>query len=383
MLLALSRVKQAGQNASDVNEALAELRGSHYLDGLSGRFFIDETGERQATYNVLSIRGSVHGFLQQLPFTCSSGVFTQLSTPTYASENSAMPDVKVPNAPNAAAVSDVTRTSATFSWEIPNLKGADLIKSEIRICSAVVGCLPIEETTSLYLQKQDIDTAFGTGLELGSLSVEVRVVNRGGPSPFSTASSFVLDAFVPCSQIGCLGEYAQCNSDSGECECIYSYLREVQPIRLSRSCELPNWDTCTYGTPCVTSTPYQACDANSGQCKCTGCSYNDQGLNTGVEQGTCELQEVLGAKGANDRESKECILSLASTDDTRKFWAISLWLSAWGVLFSVWVMWEFIVNAQLKYPNTMTQAFIAFAVPDFALSFLNFVVYMVQLVDGN
>jgi len=62
---------------------------------------------------------------------------------------------------------------------------------------------------------------------------------------------------------------------------------------------------------------------------------------------------------------------------------MSLWLSSWGLLCALLVGWEFCFNPQLKYPNTMMQAFMSFAVPDLVLSFMNFVVYTVQLVNAK
>merc|ERR1712178_74690 len=49
----------------------------------------------------------------------------------------------------------------------------------------------------------------------------------------------------------------------------------------------------------------------------------------------------------------------------------------------MWVVWEFIFNTQLRYPNSMMQGFVAFAFPDFCLSFVNFVFYLDGLVDGD
>merc|ERR1711935_844366 len=58
-------------------------------------------------------------------------------------------------------------------------------------------------------------------------------------------------------------------------------------------------------------------------------------------------------------------------------------MGAWGVLASFLMLWEWIFNDQMKPPNSMMQAFVAFVVPDCLLSVMTFAVYMEQLVDGN
>ena len=82
-------------------------------------------------------------------------------------------------------------------------------------------------------------------------------------------------------------------------------------------------------------------------------------------------------------EWRECAPVFANLADQRKFWSISLLLSSIGLLFSSLVIWEFVFNTALQYPNTMMQGFAAFALPDFVLALVNTIVYIESLVNGD
>jgi len=199
----------------------------------------------------------------------------------------------------------------------------------------------------------------------------------GGVSP-AAEISVTASNIESCSITGC-GENAICQPDLDVCECAVSYASPVEPILVTRACK-ELFSPCSTSGGCLGG--YGTCNALTGICNCASGTEIAE-LPPGTAGPAITDAFIAAGGGSSGGSFRTCVLAVASTDDTRKFWTISLWLSAWGLLVSMWVLWEFIYNQQLRHPNTMMQAFIAFAIPDLLLSLMNFVVYMDSLVDGN
>jgi len=243
-----------------------------------------------------------------------------------------------PRTPSAPVFSELSARTVTI--ECPDasetLKKSPLITYELWLQKAG------DEWQKITFSE---NVTFVSNLEMlspaSTYSAKSRVQTSAGFSEYSAVSIFQTPADVclgnaGCCKTDCIGPFATCNTVSGACDCVS-------------------------GTSIAARQTIQT----------------DLPLSE-------ELLEIYVSTGSPARAAYfECLLDIASTDDTRKFWAISLWLSAWGLLASIWVIWEFVFNTQLRHPNMMMQAFIAFAFPDFILALLNFVVYIDALVDGN
>jgi len=192
--------------------------------------------------------------------------------------------------------------------------------------------------------------------------------------------------FKPCNadERSCINSGGECDLGSGRCLCGVGYGTDREYLTTAAdglTCE-------ELFTPCSQQGclgELGTCDERSGICAClkTGTSLSAIQTTSSEDPLVEQLTRVYAAEGVVPDAWRLCVLDIASSDDQRKFWAISLWLSAWGVLSTLWVMWEMLFNTQLKHPNTMMQAFVAFAFPDFALSLINFVFFIDCLVDGD
>ena len=120
------------------------------------------------------------------------------------------------------------------------------------------------------------------------------------------------------------------------------------------------FDSCLTGERCFGA--YAACNAETELCECTAAN----------------TELVLPSSGLYS-EAKYCLPSTASTDDVRVFWSMSAYISAWGVLLSANMIYEFFHNKQLQYPNTVMQSFSSFVVPKFCLSVFNSIFYLFQV----
>lgn len=324
--------------------------------GLSGSFVLDAKGERAGFYAIWDAQES-SSYKKLASWSLVTG-FEFESTATFWGEATSVVDVFPPLTPEAPSVGNTTSTSAILFWQLPPAalrRYAPVLGWEIQLLHGSA------EPTN-YSAGDKLHLAVGSLVQGAIYTARLRFYTRGGLSEFSEAVAFTpLVDVVPCYATGCL-EYAHCLPEDVECSCMHSYTEPVVPISSTRTCSL-KYRPCTVLDPC--QGPYSTCDSQSGLCVC--------------EDGT----ELAKMDDRPEEEWRLCVPAVASTDQTRSFWAISLWLSAWGLLASVWVVWEFVFNAHLQHPYTMMQAFIAFAAPDMTLSLVNFVVYMEALVNGN
>jgi len=125
----------------------------------------------------------------------------------------------------------------------------------------------------------------------------------------------------------CYGELAQCGSD-GLCSCKYDYAKVVDPIDVSREC-VKRFEPCSaVGFECLGE--YGTCNSLTGVCDC------EEGTRLAAVASVQDASDLLAlvsdaySGGVQDASWRLCVPDVASTDDQRKFWAVSLWLSAWG-----------------------------------------------------
>jgi len=318
-----------------------------------------------------------------------AGDFSTTNTPTYAKGSVSGSSFKAP-ADAAVAVSDISRatgcvggcaSTATLTCSSTNTRSLSITSSTFTVTGVLTGgsaaapnpTISATSTTTATVSNLQEDYTY---------TAECYVTTDGGDSPGSSSEDFVADGFINCNDAGCNGDNAACNSGTGVCYCSNDYSTEDVPIRVTRSCS-SLFTPCSDAGGCLGA--YGSCSSTTGICECQ--DGTELAALVGQDGDAAEyFVSASTGEGAGDvtgADYRTCVLAVASVAETRKFWAISLWLSAWGLLASLWVIWEFIFNAQLKHPNSMMQMFIAFAVPDLLLSLLNFVFYIDSLVDGD
>lgn len=336
-----------------------------------------------------------------------------------------------------------TATTISVSWDILNdLQGAALLKAELQLTSdahdLTLEYIPTANTTFEKYVETVSDLSIYT-----SYTMVLKIINEAGsatsePVSWSTQTAFcdgtattvvpAVSGYWKCVELQNY-ETVRCNPTTQACECTTDFVE----LEGQRSCPLIDSEVnvcnadvaacedsggqcnlrsgiCMCGAGYGTGKTYLKTAANKLTCenryvpcsesKCLGefgtcnpisgicdCNKKDTSLSaiqtSSSEEPIDEQLATLYAAGSVPDAWRLCVLDIASSDDQRKFWAISLWLSAWGLLASILVIWEFVYNTQLKHPNTMMQGFVAFAVPDFAMSALNFIFFIDCLVDGD
>lgn len=303
-----------------------------------------------------------------------TGMLTQTNTPTFAGGgHSAGSAIKVPTAA-MLAVGTVTYVTATLTCSSSNTRGLSATGYTFAVA-------PSSPAGSSVIYTSTTGSVNASLAPLTTYTAICTVTTSAGSSPASSTAEFTTSLVQDCTSAGCV-EYATCNSATTLCECEYDYVTEVVPMSETRACsEL--WTPCSSSSnPCLG--PFGACGVNSGYCECEPGT-----VIAALARSTLSTADAFAYAGASsdiDATSapyRTCLAEVASIDDARKFWAVSLWLSVWGLVASSWVIWEFMYNSQLKHPNSMMQMFVAFAVPDFLLALLNFASNLDALIDGE
>jgi len=214
------------------------------------------------------------------------------------------------------------------------------------------------------------------------VQARIALESTGGISLWSIPTE-TTSPLTTCAVTGC-GDYAECLVGNDFCSCISSvYHQEVVPISSSRRCEILYTPCTEYNCLGGSDGSFGTCIAETGICQCNAGTVLAEMAAKDEDNIEALMAEAYAVNGEVTTGWKTCVPSVASKAEQREFWTLSLWLSAWGLLASLLLSWEFVLNTQLKYPNTMMQAFISFAAPDFILATANFVVFIVQLVNGN
>lgn len=317
------------------------------FDGFSGPFKLYDDGNRIGSYTCVRYDGN------ETPVGVISTQVDWFFAPTFANGETSMPSVFPPETPFPISVAVATSTTVDIEVRLRGLdssglsRGLRLTAVNIMVDSQIIKTFLTNQSSNIVRiegLQQDVEYAITTNAETAA--------GVSDPSPITLVS---LDPKKDCQEIGCIGQYAECKSGATTCSCIADYATEVGEIAYSRECRVRY-------TPCSKYTclgDYGTCDEEkTGICKC-----NDRNLAALVSMQKEDdksdvntmllLESVYLQTGEVPNDFKQCTLNIASTDETRRFWSISLWLSAWGLLGSIWVVWEFFFNSQLKHPNSM------------------------------
>jgi len=337
-MLALDKMLSAGADPRNAQEWQPFLRQQPEYDGLLGPFTLDENGDRVSSSQmcfVPSTQESNIKFKSCCREVIGSAVH-DISSCEYPDGDAGYTSVApISTLPPRAPLPPTTRRGPLGTTQVlftlSNLRGLVAVSLHLLFDDGdSVTKMTIEDASELA---SGIYTP--TGLRDTQYDLTIVSETIAGQSPPSDPTLFVyVSIFTPCTdpEYSCLGGYGDCDPTSGIC-------------------------LCEEGTVLAAMAKQEDADVSD------------------------LIQVAYEESGEVPSEWRTCILDVASSAQAREFWTMSLWLSAWGLLFSVWLGWEFIFNHQLKYPNTMMQAFISFAVPDVLLSITNFIVYTVQLVN--
>jgi len=383
---ALKQMIVDGADFLDPKVAIDYFIATPMLDGISGAYTTATNGDRDGVFAVRNLQVESAEEVTIGTISAKFGLSfydgAALTYPTGSTDT--FPDIKEPLKPNPIRVLSQGNQFVEVEWDVATvgaLRGGDLVRTTLYIKG--VSSAP---AASIEIQSSSTETIYrltsSDGLEKGKqYSICVTLTNRGGESSCSDLVVTGFDPFIPCQETGC-GLDAECLPDSDTCTCIagLEYLQEADDFEVSRSCE-------PLFTPCsdYECRGFGTCSEMSGICQCdAGTVLAEMALKT--EQQRTEvavyMEQEYKSSGELSAGWKTCVLDVASSEEAREFWTLSLWLSAWGLLGALLLSWEFLFNDALKHPNTMMQAFVAFAVPDLVLSFMNFVVYIQQLVLG-
>jgi len=368
--------------------------GGSAFDGYTGRVALDKAGGSGGDLSIVQFLATNYTIAKNL----DPNFFNQVYSTNYSRTGSVevAPVMTYSSALKQVIVNPIQSPEFPDGITGTEFKKADqpfLVPTDLTYDSALLKCdspntrsLPITQSTFEVVTDSAVDiynvdsshNLSATLLPDVAYSWRCYVSTLAGASAWSAVVTGQASKAISCDIAGC-GDLSTCPDSGDTCVCSFEYARPVEPIGVSRRCE-EIFPPCSTSGGCLGV--YGTCSAMTGVCECA--SGTELAALPGLT-GVSALADAFSAAGseASGSQYRLCVLSVASTDDTRKFWTISLWLSAWGLLASLWVIWEFVYNAQLKYPNTMMQAFVAFAAPDLVLSLLNFVIYLDSLVDGN
>lgn len=340
-LRSLDAMLTAGANPFDAEAWQPFIREQPVFNGLTGSFTIDSAGDRESDTQLCYLPDGKPRQIEY--FTCckerSGDSIMDLEACQFPLSNGSIsskppPAQLAPETPETPAASRDGKTGETvlyFSGQgtrsLPLLAATIIIRDG----STIIQTVRISDSAEL------IAGSFQpSGLENKQYTAVLTIETAAGLSDESDPASFTyFAAFTSCVDYDCLGDYGVCNAATGICAC-------PEETVLA---------------------------AMAGQ---------------DTEDTEALMQQAFEQNGYVVTDAwKTCVLSIASKAEQREFWTISLWLSAWGLLSSLLILWEFVFNVQVKYPNTMMQAFISFAVPDFVLAVVNFVVFTIQLVNGD
>jgi len=359
-----------------LTSALRELD----VSGLSGRLRFYSSGDLKTDFCLRSLHlpeGTIGYNTDVGPCVLQGplGEYERTGVPVIFQNNqSQIASFFEPKAPAAANVEDVQAETIRFTWSIDpaSLRGTELSSTILELLTA--------DSTVLYsMNSSDMSgTANFTGLSPDTIyTLRSTTITQAGKSPVAVSPPF-RTLQHSCDVVDICSTHTKC--EDGVCICTEQYYRPAEDFATSHSC-VYDYVPCTE-LPCLGD--YGTCNQQTGVCDCqSGTTLAALQLASSELTTMEQLTQVYVDEGMVPDEWRLCLPDVASTDEQRKFWAISLWLSAWGLLASIVVTWEFVYNAQLKSPNTMMQGFLAFAVPDAALSFVNFIFFIDALVDGD
>jgi len=366
------RMMDAGHNLKDQELFVAALTSGWQYEGLTATFSMQGIGYallQVALYTRPPEDRNLTGPHSDDPcaVTTSEGVDLP-STCAFWDASPTLESFFIPAQPPAPYVS-VSFAGVSLTWEMINLYGAPFVAQHLQAKATGEVWEDVLKTTSA--------TVSSGAIQLPPATYQFRVGTEsvGGTTWSDSTDPFVVDG--GCDSTPC-GANAVCQPDNScACEPGKEYLA---PAEDGKSCDF-------LFTPCAEYTclgSFGTCSQASGICECqSGTILQEMATATPEQRADTNvyLQAAYDDAGEVSGGWKTCVQDLATATEAREFWTFSLWLSAWGVLASMWLLWEFFFNAQLKHPNTMMQAFVAFAVPDVVLSSLNFVVYVVQLIN--
>jgi len=339
-LRGLDMMLNAGENPLDAAAWQPFLREQPEYHGLTGPFTVNIDGDRVSTAEFCFVPGG--GSMSSLTCCLESSAQNVSSTASpceFILENEAVTDIPPMSTlpPKKALPPTIGRIGGSaLSYVYFSATG-------LRNLPLLSMTLIFEQNGMVYSSLRITDTdvlASGevapSSLAVGTYSLTLISETAAGYSePSEIVEYEYVMTYTSCTDYQCLGSYGVCNPSTGIC-------------------------SCPEGTVLAAMVGLEGDDVSS------------------------LLQDAFELNGNQVLDSwKTCILDIASKREQREFWTLSLWLSAWGLLASGLMIWEFAFNEQLRYPNTMMQCFIAFAVPDCVLSLVNFIVFTVQLVYGD
>mmetsp|Transcript_8228 Transcript_8228/g.17981 ORF Transcript_8228/g.17981 Transcript_8228/m.17981 type:complete len:838 (-) Transcript_8228:377-2890(-) len=115
-------------------------------------------------------------------------------------------------------------------------------------------------------------------------------------------------------------------------------------------------------------------------CKVTGCGKFAECLDEGDETYcTCSSDDTQPT--ADFGVSRACEPTIASTDQQRIFWSLSMFLFGIGLLLTLFVLNEYLRNRVLK--ETVMSTFLSITIPDLVLSATYFVFHWINLLNGQ
>jgi hypothetical protein len=116
-------------------------------------------------------------------------------------------------------------------------------------------------------------------------------------------------------------------------------------------------------------------------CRITGCGRFAQCLDDGDDT-TCTCSSSDTQQAADFATSRVCVPAVASTEQQRVFWTLSMFCFGVGFVLCLFVMNEFFRNPYLSLNGTMW-TFAAIAIPDFVLSVTYFIFHFINLLNGE
>mmetsp|Transcript_250 Transcript_250/g.460 ORF Transcript_250/g.460 Transcript_250/m.460 type:complete len:794 (-) Transcript_250:716-3097(-) len=115
-------------------------------------------------------------------------------------------------------------------------------------------------------------------------------------------------------------------------------------------------------------------------CRATGCGKYAECPDDGDDT-LCECSSSDTQKAQDFAVSRSCEPTVASTDQQRVFWTLSMFLFSIGFVLTCIVINEFVYNPVLN--DSVMRMFLAITVPDLVLSSVYFIFHFINLLNGQ